>query len=377
MLEPDTVNLLRQRLASVTRTDGAAARSMPPAFYTSPGFLELEREHLFQKEWICLGHEGEIPSRGDYFTTELVDEPIIVVRDRENQVRILSNVCRHRGNLVAVGTGNRSRFVCSYHGWSYATDGALIAAPFMGSVSGFEKSACRLPELRSEIWHGFVFVNLDGNAAPLTPRLQDLTSHLKNYHQPERQHLFGEEDVWSTNWKCLTENFMEGYHLSATHKRTLHPLTPTKLCEKVPGGEAFTSYKAHYNPSAPTRGPFHSDLSHTEQRTSFLFCIYPSFVASCAPNFTLYLCLRPHTVDRVAIRWGLLGHMDDRTHPDLVAYTELCRAFNAEDREKLETLQRALKSRLFSGGPLAPQDYEGTIWDFYQFMASRLAIDAP
>ena len=76
---------------------------MPPEFYTSPDYLEVEREVLFRRQWVCLGHVGEVPKSGDYYTTELVDEPLIVVRDASGQVRVLSNVCRHRGNLVALG----------------------------------------------------------------------------------------------------------------------------------------------------------------------------------------------------------------------------------------------------------------------------------
>lgn len=164
---------------------------------------------------------------------------------------------------------------------------------------------------------------------------------------------------------------MEGYHLSVTHRETLYPITPTALCEKVPGDRFFTAYRAHFDPAWPERGPYHPDLTPAERRYSLLFCVFPSFVVSYAPNFTLHMCLRPAGVDDVAIRWGVAGHAAGPDRPETRAYVELCKSFNAEDRAKLETLQCGLKTRYLSSGPLAPADVEGTIWDFYQFMADR------
>ena len=92
-----------------------------------------------------------------------------------------------------------------------------------------------------------------------------------------------------------------------------------------------------------------------------------------ATNFTLYMCLRPNGVDKVNIRWGVTGLEDDPNTQQVKDYVDLCRAFNAEDREKLEVLQVALKTRHFQGGHLASDDYEGSIWDFIQYIAKHLA----
>src|SRR5262249_26420472 len=154
------------------------------AYYTSPEFLELEKQELFRKEWICLGHEGEIPRAGDYFTTDLADEPLLVIRGQDGNVRALSNVCRHRGNIVARGCGHASRFTCGYHAWTYGTDGRLLAAPLM---EGFDKASCRLPNFAVEVWNGFIFVNLEGGAPPLATALRDLEPHIRNYHLEQQR----------------------------------------------------------------------------------------------------------------------------------------------------------------------------------------------
>lgn len=370
------VERIRNELTRVKTLKPSEATTMPPEYYTSEEFLSLEKEHVFRKEWICLGHEGEVPNPGDYFTTEIVDEQLLVTRGKDGVIRVFSNVCRHRGNIIAEGRGNAARFSCAYHAWTYAgDDGRLIGAPLMDKVPGFDKTKCSLPSFKTEIWNGFLFVNLSGDAEPLAPRLAEMEPLIRNYHIDDRNFLYITEDVWNTNWKSLCENFMEGYHLSATHSKTLHPITPTSLCEKIPGNSAFTGYKAHYNPNTPERGPFHPDLTREEQRFSGLYCIYPGLVFSVAPHFTLFLCLRPAGADAVAIRWGVAGVLTDPDDPGVHGYVKLCNDFNAEDRAKLETLQRGLKTKYYRSGPLAADHYEGTIWDIYQFMASRLASD--
>jgi choline monooxygenase len=370
----DVVTALIARLAA-TRTIGEdERRSMPPEFYTSEAFLALEREHVFRRQWACIGHVGEIPLAGDFFTTELIGEPLLVTRDRDGGVRVFSNVCRHRGNVVeARSAGTATRFTCGYHAWTYALDGRLLAAPFMERNSTFKKADCGLPSFRSSLWNGFIFVDLDGAAEPLVPRLSKLDSMIVNYRMAERSLVYRTEDVWHTNWKNLAENFIEGYHLTTTHAKTLHPITPTELCEKIEGDDAFTGYKAHYNPATPERGPFPAGLTREEQRCSPLFCVFPNLVFSVAPHFTLYVCLRPQTADDVALRWGVAGVEANPEAPVVQSYVELCHAFNAEDRAKLETLQTGLKSRYFTDGPLAPAPFEGTIWDIYRYMARQLA----
>ena len=370
-----SVHALREELTKRGQSTNAPPRTMPAEFYTSSEFHQLECEHLFRKEWVCLGHCGEIPKRGDFFTTELVGEQLLVLRDDEGVVQVFSNVCRHRGHPVVEGKGNRLRFVCPYHGWSYGRNGGLLNAPFMDKAEGFDKKTIRLPRLESEIWKGFIFVNLDGAAPPLADRLQGLEPYIDNYHIEERHALYQEEETWHTNWKCLTENFMEGYHLSITHAKTLHHITPTALCKKVPGGEGYTAYLSGYDAKYPDREPYHADLTAQERRQSVLFCIYPSFVITCAPNFSLYMCLRPRAVGAVILRWGVIGLPDDPNHPAALEYLQIGKAFNAEDRTKLEALQRGLTTRHYEPGFLAPDDLEGTVRDFHRFMASRLGTD--
>jgi len=363
---------LQTELARLAALDDGSASALGAAFYTSPEFLELETGQLLRREWMCVGHVGELRNDGDHFTTELIGEQLLLVR-HEGLVQALSNVCRHRGNRIVDASGNARRFTCGYHHWSYDPAGQLVNAPLMAGRSGFDASMCALPRFRTELWNGWIFVNLDGTAGPLADRLVGLDAVVANYHPADRFLVFLEEDEWACNWKCLFENFMEGYHLSAIHPTTLHPITPTRLSKKMVSGDAWTGYHAYYDPSYPPRGPFHPDLTEDERNNSPMYGVFPNLVVGMATNFTLFMCLRPLGVDRVGIRWGVTGLHDDSEAAEVADYVALCRAFNAEDRDKLEVLQTALGTRHYDGGPLAPDDYEGTIWDFVRYLDRQLS----
>jgi phenylpropionate dioxygenase-like ring-hydroxylating dioxygenase large terminal subunit len=373
----DSVRSLREELSELSKLPASQARTMPPAYYTSEEFLDLEREELFRKEWVCVGHRAEVSKPGDYFTYEIVGEPLLVTHGLDGRIRILSNVCRHRANLVATGSGNAKKFICGYHFWSYNTDGSLNSAPLMNKSEAFDRHKCSLPEFACEVWQDFIFVNLDGQAPPLAPRLDSFLPNIKNYHATGRHHQFVGEEVWKTNWKSLVENFMEGYHLSYAHLNTLHPVTPTSLCRKLETPFGMTAYTSGYDPAFPERGPYHEDLTPEERRYSVLFSVFPNLTASIVPNVTLYLLVRPIDADTVGVKWGLAGTIDDPSHPDVIRYRDLCFAFNAEDKAQLEGVQRGMKTRHFTSGPLAPPDFEGTIWDFYLYMAKKLGAEAP
>jgi phenylpropionate dioxygenase-like ring-hydroxylating dioxygenase large terminal subunit len=105
--------------------------TIDPAVYTAPEFFEFEKEAVFGHEWLCVGRSERIPNPGDWFTVTLVDEPLVVTRDKAGTVRCLSAVCQHRAMQVCEGEGNSTTLKCPYHHWNYALDGRLLGAPAM------------------------------------------------------------------------------------------------------------------------------------------------------------------------------------------------------------------------------------------------------
>ena len=158
------------------------AWSMPKQFYTDPRLLDLEKEWLFLEQWVCVGRTEELSRPGDFVAFQICDEPIVVIHGEDGTIRAFSNVCRHRGTVIAKGRGNSRRLLCPYHSWSYDTHGRLIGATAIGERSGFERATCRLPEFACTLWHGFVFMCLADDPPSFGPQLSGLEALIKPYH---------------------------------------------------------------------------------------------------------------------------------------------------------------------------------------------------
>ena len=197
------------------------ASALPPGLYTSSEILDHEKREIFARDWSCPGRAADIPDPGNYLTWSIADQPIFVVRNRDGEVKAFSNVCRHRMMVLLEGKGSCRRVVCPYHAWTYDLDGQLIGAPHMGASEGFEKKDIRLHQLRTETWQGWIYVTLDEDAAPVAELLAPLGEITGRYGQENYVPVITEDHVWDTNWKLLTENFMEGYHLPVAHKETV------------------------------------------------------------------------------------------------------------------------------------------------------------
>lgn len=348
------------------------AWSMPKSYYIDAKVLELEREKLFGKEWICIGRGEEVRNNGDHMTFQLCDEPLVAVRGDDGKIRVLSNVCRHRGALLVEGRGNGQRLVCPYHHWSYDLEGKLAGAPRMELHKSFEKSNCRLPEFACAEWHGFLFTNLSKNPPPLAPRLTGLDKMIRNYHMEQQVLRWAADEIWHTNWKCLIENFMEGYHLSPLHKTTLAPVNPTKLCTHFEPGDAYFGYNAGYSPGYPRSTRGHADLGDDEVVNCVMFAIPPGLVSGCGGDYSSFICVQPESTGRVRAKMGLIFYGDGWPQSAVDHAVKLFNETMAEDKTVLVDLMRGMSSHYHQRGPLAPADFEGPVLDFYRYYSRRL-----
>jgi len=372
-----TLDQLFDRLDAVLNTAREDAFTMPGAFYTSPALLELEREQLFRRKWVCVGREEELPEPGDYRATELVGEPVLLMRNAEGRIRALSNVCRHRGMQLLEGEGNCRRITCSYHAWTYDLDGALVRAAGVDDRHANFLRECRLPEFPCETWHGFIFINLDRDAESFlaSETVQAIEPMVAHMHIEDMRLIYSSEQEWDANWKCLVENFLEGYHLSTVHRKTLHPYTPTSLSRHFAGGSDHFGFYSWYPKDAPSRGESHPDVSADEKRRSLMLGIAPGSVFGISGFKVTYNLIQPVAPTRLRTRIGMLGRppRNDAERRVAEAGRDLFTRTFAEDEAQLVKLMRGLQSRSYAPSVLARADYEGTIWDFYQYLARNLS----
>ena len=362
---------LKSEFARLATLPDSAAISLPPAGYASDEFFAVEIERIFEREWVPLGRVDEIPDPGDYFTTELAGDPLLIVRGDDNRVRVLSNVCRHKWTEVASGQGNTRVFVCPYHAWTYARDGQLVGTKYMDRTENFKPENCHLPELRSEIWGGFLFVNLDPEAKPLAGRLKNLEPMVGNYHMQDMSRFTGGDEIWATNWKLLVENFTEGYHTFQTHKDSLQDVTPCEFTYWGLDEPAFGAFYSTLAPEEPLREPCHPSLTDEERKTVVMVCLYPSLVIALAPERVFYMCIIPVATGKVRTRWGVASYGEKFESHSLEEIAAFYRLVNSEDQDKLESIQRGVGARYAGRGRLSW--LEKCNAHFGRYVAAKLA----
>jgi len=192
--------------------------------YADPAIFELELERIFGRAWLVLGHESQLPRAGDYFTTRMGREPVVVVRQDSGDIGVLVNRCAHRGSMVcAEGRGNAERFVCPYHGWSYDRSGALKVVPFASGYPQGATSQLRLkPVPRIARYRGFIFASLAADGpdleeflGPAKASFDDLVDRAPGGELEIAGGVF--KHGYNGNWKLMLENHLDGAHPAYVH----------------------------------------------------------------------------------------------------------------------------------------------------------------
>jgi phenylpropionate dioxygenase-like ring-hydroxylating dioxygenase large terminal subunit len=193
----------------------------------SPEFYELERDAIFRRTWLNVGRVEQLPRKGSYFTKELdaARASVVVVRGTDGEVRAFHNVCRHRGNKLVWDDypreetkGTCRAFTCKYHAWRYDLEGKLTFVQQESEFFDIDKSKYGLMQVRTEVWEGFIFVNLDPeNTTPLKDYLGKFAQGIDGYpfHKLTQVHKYRAEV--GSNWKLFIDAFAEFYHAPILH----------------------------------------------------------------------------------------------------------------------------------------------------------------
>ncbi len=190
--------------------------ALPGAVYRDAALYEEEVRQIFLKSWLYVGHQSEIPARGDYFLFEMAGESVIVVRNAEGGINAMLNVCRHRGSRICdVAKGHETRLVCRYHGWTYGLDGSLKGAAH--TPEGFDRTRYGLRRLPTHVLAGMIFINFDADAAPFAAIANDLSAPLAPYDLDRAKVAHRQNYPIRSNWKLAVENYCECYHCAPAH----------------------------------------------------------------------------------------------------------------------------------------------------------------
>ena len=319
---------------------------IPGQRYTSREFFEREFEHMWTKVWLLLGREEEMPETGDWQREEVGPESILMVRQKDRSIKAFYNVCQHRGNrLVFDEQGSAKRFVCKYHSWAYLPDGSLnFAQDAEDFPQGNPCGKVTLREVKCESFAGFVWVNMDPEAAPLRAYLGPVWDDWSMYPVTEMRRYLAYTVTVPCNWKVIQDNFNESYHLRSVHpeaavtieegygdtqfdmgseghsRMVMRSGVPARSLEgtKLRGPLMQMMQSWELDPAAfsgrekdirvalqaqkrklgPARGLAHYDNLRDEQLTDFYhYTVFPNFAVSITADGFHFLRSRPHPTD--------------------------------------------------------------------------------
>jgi len=244
------------------------ANGLPNAHYVDPAVFEEEKHALLFTQWAGLAVASDVPEDGDAVPLTFLGVPLLLIRDREGDVRVFQNICRHRGlTLVKEPRKIEGAIRCPYHSWCYSTKGKLVSTPHVGGPGhntheAINRDDLGLIEVRSHIWNDVVFVNISGDADPFDMVFADLLERWKEFDVPV--YHGGKDSIihfdLKTNWKLVIENYCESYHLPWVH----------------PGLNSYSRLEDHYHIMEP--GKFSGQGTHVyRQLTGEDGSVFPDF----------------------------------------------------------------------------------------------------
>ncbi|QYG94037.1 aromatic ring-hydroxylating dioxygenase subunit alpha [Iamia sp. SCSIO 61187] len=405
-LAPSALAAGRRLVADADACDDpiATARLLPRAAYVDPDVFAFEKEAIFGREWLCIAHTSEVPEPGDTLALQVMDEPVLVVRDAGGQVNVLSGICQHRGHPIFDGLGalpddspcfKAKRFTCPYHSWVFGLDGRLLAAPEMQATVPVEqlRRTVALPSIRTEVFHGLVFVCFDDDAPSLAPTLARLDEELATFGLDELVAMPASTRTglrW--NWKLHHDNALEPYHTSFVHKgvHEAAPAANARFYDFTPGEGAVMhpTYLTSEDVSlATTSGERLTapipGLTDDQRRRVMFASVPPLLFAILQPTLVSLSFVLPVGPDEMALRrvdlYPKAAVEEEGFEEAYALQRERKKVAIMQDQETLLALQRGYRSRYAPRGPLSHLEAvipQMNSWLLDRYRAAVAAADA-
>ena len=326
--------------------------SLAAKYYTDPEVFKLETNGLLARSWQFAGHASQLKETGDYFTFEMAGESLFCIKGRDGEIRTFYNVCQHRAHQLVSGAGQTRVVVCPYHAWTYELTGELRAGPNIKVVEGFDKSSICLTSVRTEVFLGFIFVNLDNDAKPMDDWFPNVRAELESYvpHWDTLAPLEWVEIPENCNWKVSVENYSECYHCTLNHPTFSTGVVRPETYDIQPQGYCLR-HTTECNSMDAMTYDINSGYDKNDQYSSWF--LWPMFSFQVYPgNLLNTYHWRAVDEDHVIVwrGWYSVGGAEN----------EIVRQMAIQDRETtveediglVESVQRGLKSRGYVPGPL-------------------------
>lgn len=305
--EPAT-NLLKRL---VTRAAGSGPEPEPRSLrvpvsnYTDPARCARERERLFLRRPLVIGHESQLPEAGDSLVFDWLGLPLITIRDKAGNIGTFKNVCRHRGMRLVQDEG-RTRLrslVCPYHQWTYGLDGGLRNVPRSETFADLDTTQMGLVTLPCEVRGGLIWIQAEGEM-DLDGHLAGLDADLELFEMPGFEFCASNVRTVDCNWKLIQDAFLDGYHVVRLHKNTVGAFFPDSMAESDQVGDHIRSAVAR-NEIFDAPG-LDDDALDLRRHATYSYTVFPNVVLVFHPDYTSIISLFPKSAGQTVFAHTML-----------------------------------------------------------------------
>ncbi len=364
---------------TATQTASDVWTTLPSRYYWSEEIFALEKERIFYDTWLYIGRVQSIPNPGDFITQDIVNESVIVARDKQGSINAFSNVCRHRGNKLcdaASGKFRGSAIPCRYHGWTYDLEGKLIATPNMIGSEGFRKEDFPLYPVAIHVWKGCIFVNLSSNPEPFDPGIGAVAEKIDSYNLENLAVGARREYLLHANWKIVYENNIECYHCPSIHPElcAIQPNIRKGMIGSsssdgnplIEGGNAFT-------PDAKTKRPLISTITPEDEGRFRSTPIWPCLFLGLLPDTVFTFNVWPLTPEKSGVTVEWLFEPSTIAMPDFDPSDTVDFGDNVlkQDFSVCHSVQNGIKARAHRNGVYTPNEF--LLREFNEWVRARVA----
>jgi len=370
------------------------ATGLPNEAYTSDAFLDYERDTVLGPSWAGLWFASDLPKKGYVKPVSFMGLPLVILRNKQDEIRVFHNVCSHRGMiLVHEEMEVQGALRCKYHSWSYSLDGELKGTPHLGGIGqqkspGFRHCDHGLKPVRSVVWMDVIFINLSGDAPafedyvrPLTQRWEVFLGSSGIDRMRTAANGKGLEIEVRSNWKLAVENYCESYHLPWIHPGLN---TYSRLEDHYHimhgddfGGQGSNAYRLY--DQAGTMLPRFPEWPEERLEQAEYISFYPNVLLGIQADHAFAIIIEPLACDR-SIEHLRLFYVGDEALGDAHAASrnatlESWRVVFGEDIDAVEGMQRGRSSPGYGGGVFSPV-MDNPTHHFHQWVARKLRAAA-
>ena len=330
--------------------DPERSYTLPASYYFDPAIYEREKKAIFYRQWTFACHTGQVAEPGSYVTVKVADQNIVVLRGQDGTLRAFHNVCSHRAHELLQGCGKTKLITCPYHAWTYHTDGRLRSAVGQKKVADFEAHEFALKPVKVETYAGFIFVNLDPDAAPLASQAGNLESEIRKFC-PDVETLKHSGRLTyelKANWKNVVDNFLECYHCSIAHPAFVDLVDIQNYRTKTYG-----IYSSHISPPGRCDNTAYK-VQEGEERDFSAWWLWPNVTFNVFPgpaNITV-LHIMPTGPETTFEHFDMFTLSDQLSESEQDAMRYVDDVLQPEDIGLVESVQRGLHSLGYTQGRL-------------------------